>query len=155
MPDSATCRTIGRVVNPYPPNSPWRRKPSGHRAEVRRVYAVSKRLRLVVSPLESTEKATEEKFRRLAGKWHDETDMYSSTLKVIAHPAYLTIVAMGQSAIPLVLREMKQGPGHWFPAINALTEDLRAEGENPASGCATSSEARAAWVKWGESKGYL
>jgi hypothetical protein len=97
----------------------------------------------------------EEKFRRLADKWHDETDMHSSTLKVIGHPAYLRIIAMGRSAIPLILQEMKQRPGHWLPAINALTEDIREEGENPAGCCATSSEARTAWIRWGESKGYL
>jgi hypothetical protein len=95
------------------------------------------------------------KFKRLVDEWHDETDMQSSLLKVISHPAYLKIIAMGQSAIPMILREMKRGPGHWFPAIEALTDSLLAEGEKPARGCTTSSEARAAWVKWGESKGYL
>lgn len=95
------------------------------------------------------------KFSRLTEEWHEETDMHSSTLKAIAHPAYLTIIAMGQKAIPLVLREMKRGPGHWFPAIKALTEGLRAKDEDPSKGCTTASEARAAWVRWGESRGYL
>jgi hypothetical protein len=155
MSNLATCRTIGRGRNPYPANSPWRRKESGHASEIQRPHIYSKLLRIVVSPPEVIRETTEKKFRRLADKWHNETDMHSSTLKVVAHPAYLRIIAMGRNAIPLILREMKQGPGHWLPAINAITEDLRAEGENPASSCATSSEARAAWVKWGESKGYL
>lgn len=155
MPDAATCRTRRQEKSAYPANSPWRRKPSGHRAEIRRVYAASKPVRLVVSPPETAEKAAEQKFRRLADKWHDETDLYSSTLRAIAHPAYLKIIAMGPKAIPLILREMKRGPGHWLPAINALTEELRAEGEDPANGCATSGDARAAWVRWGESKGYM
>lgn len=99
--------------------------------------------------------AAKVKFERLVAEWHDETDVYSSLLKVISHPAYLKIIAMGDVAIPMILQEMKSGPGHWFPAIEALTVDLRAMGEEPAKGSSTSSEARAAWVLWGESKGYL
>jgi hypothetical protein len=100
-------------------------------------------------------KKLENKFKKLVRQWHDDTDLYSSTLRAVAHPSYLRIIAMGEDAIPLVLREMKHGPGHWFPAISALTEDLRADGEDPTRGCSTSSEARAAWVQWGEFRGYL
>lgn len=100
-------------------------------------------------------RSQEAKFHQLVKQWHEETDMHSSTLRAIGHSAYLEIIAMGERAIPLILHEMKQGPGHWLPAINAVTRDLRAERENPADGCTTASGARAAWVKWGESKGYL
>jgi hypothetical protein len=106
------------------------------------------------SPI-SVMSADEAKFRRLVDEWHEETDMHSSLLRVISHPAYLKIIAMGQDAIPMILREMKRGPGHWLPAIQVLTEDLLVAGEDPARGCTTSSEARAAWVRWGVSKGYL
>ena len=108
---------------------------------------------LVREPRRSS--ASETKFSNLVSEWHDETDMHSSLLRVISHPAYLKIIAMGHIAIPMILREMKSGPGHWFPAIEALTVDLLEKGEEPAKECATSSEARAAWVRWGESKGYL
>ncbi len=165
MPASNACRLI--EDSPYPTD--WSR-PSRVRPRVsphvftssfpsREPYdfqdAYHKTLTLVLKTPQPSISLDEAKFRRLVSEWHNETDMHSSTLKVIAHPAYLRIIAMGRSAIPLILREMKQGPGHWLPAISALTEDVRSKGENPASGCKTSSEARSAWVRWGESKGYL
>ena len=102
-------------------------------------------------------RSLEDRFENLVDVWHEETDLHSSLVKVVSHPAYLNIVAMGQKAVPLILREMRRRPGHWLPAIQALATagDLLAEGENPAAGSSTSSQARAAWVKWGESKGYL
>lgn len=114
-------------------------------------YPPTKTARLILVPKE-TEEA---KFNRLVNEWHEETDMYSSTPRVTSHSAYLKIIAMGHNAIPLILREMKVRPGHWLPAIEAVTENLREPEENPARGCLRSSEARAAWVRWGESKGYL
>lgn len=116
---------------------------------------VQKRKGLVLRYGVADQETVKQKFDRLVNEWHDATDMHSSVLKVISHPAYLQIIAMGNRAIPLILREMKAGPGHWLPAIEALTEDIREHDENPAKGCLKSSEARDAWVRWGESKRYL
>ena len=162
MPD--TIMRYNQATSRYPDD--WTRKPAQRRVNINHSAHSWERIKpiehdlvqwkidlLVREPRKSG--AAELKFESLANEWHDETDMYSSLLKVISHPAYLKIIAMGHSAIPLILREMKLGPGHWIPAIEALTVDLLAKGEEPAKGCTTSSEARAAWVQWGESKGYL
>lgn len=150
MPNNATCRTTGRGTNPYPANSPWRRKARAHASEIQRLYAVSKPLRLVVSSPQPTEKATEEKFRRLADQWQGDTAAISSLEKIVTHSAYQRIVGMGSAAIPLILREMKRGPNHWFWALDAITE-----GESPAQGSRTLAEATEAWIQWGIEKGYL
>jgi len=68
----------------------------------------------------------------------------------VLHPAYQRIIGMGPAAIPLILREMKKKPGHWLWALDALTN-----GESPASGSQNLMEATEAWLRWGESRGYL
>jgi len=66
-------------------------------------------------------------------------------------PSYQQIIGLGPSAIPLILRELENEPGHWFWALAALT------GENPAGqGAVGNVEAmRQAWLQWGRERGYL
>lgn len=45
------------------------------------------------------------------------------------HPAYQQIIGMGEKALPLILRDLRDRPtGHWFWALNAIT------GEEPTLG---------------------
>ncbi len=92
----------------------------------------------------------EAKFLNLVFWWRKETSSSSSLLKKVMHPAYQTIMAKGPSVIPLILKEMKRRPGHWFWALEYLTD-----GENPAADCANLTEATRAWIGWGEANGYL
>jgi hypothetical protein len=87
----------------------------------------------------------EARFRRLAAEWEEDTIMQSSLGKIAMHPSYQRIIGMGPAAIPLILREMKRKPGHWFWALDALTG-----GTSPAKGCKTVTEATEAWIRWGE-----
>jgi hypothetical protein len=97
----------------------------------------------------SAEASLEQTFRALAEKWRKETSHFSLMLKKAMHPAYQRIIGLGPSAIPLILREMQQKPGHWFWALNAIT------GEDPAHPGDNIEEARQAWLQWGREKGYL
>ena len=45
----------------------------------------------------------------------------------VTHPAYWQIIGLGLETIPILLRELKERPDHWFLALRALT------GLNPAS----------------------
>ena len=92
----------------------------------------------------------EASFAKLSESWRKETAMLSSLTKKVIHPAYQRIIGMGPAAIPLILKEMKLRPGHWFWALDAITQ-----GENPASECETLSDATKAWIAWGEAKGIL
>ena len=89
-------------------------------------------------------------FRQLVDEWRRATAMHSQLQKKVIHPAYQRIIGMGPTAIPLILREMKQRPGHWFWALDAITQ-----GDAPKESWETLEQATSAWIRWGESKGYL
>jgi hypothetical protein len=89
-------------------------------------------------------------FQKLARTWRKETAAHSSLAKKVMHPAYQRIIGMGPVALPLILRDMKRRHGHWFWALDAITQ-----GETPAQGCKDLEEATKAWIDWGETKGYL
>lgn len=87
-------------------------------------------------------------FRVLADRWRDETLFESSIDRIISHPAYLQIVAMGSSAVPLILAELKEAPALWFWALSAITgKSPEPEGSQGDIGAMTK-----AWLDWGKSK---
>ena len=90
-------------------------------------------------------------FVSLADQWKRETGMFSSISKKVKHPAYQKIIAMGEPAIPLILHELEERPGHWFAALEALTE----ASPLPATGRIDMNQAAAAWLSWGKENGYL
>jgi hypothetical protein len=100
---------------------------------------------------ESDARSFEEAFRELAVQWHKETAMSSSITRKLQHPAYLKIIAMGEKAVPLILRELRDRPGHWFDALRLITKQtpvVPSERADPR-------KARAAWLKWGKEKGLI
>jgi len=107
-----------------------------------------KSLRVACSP-GTREPAT--RFRALARQWKNETRYASHFNQMFLIPSYQQIIGLGPSAIPLILRELENEPGHWFWALAALT------GENPAGqGAVGNVEAmRQAWLQWGRERGYL
>jgi hypothetical protein len=86
----------------------------------------------------------EEKFRRLADRWHRTTDHLSVTFQILADRSYKEILTMGQRVIPLILADMRKRPGHWFEALELFT------GENPARRAKSHREAVEAWLEWGK-----
>ena len=93
----------------------------------------------------------EARFRALTKLWREETGPLSSPTRKAAHPAYQQIIEMGESAIPLILQDMQDQPGHWSMALQAIT------GENPVPKIAAGHviQVADAWTEWGRSKGYL
>src|SRR5258708_2243386 len=87
----------------------------------------------------------EERFRRLAELWKEDTLFSSSTTEMALHPAYQQIIGLGSQAIPWILRELAHDPGHWFWALKAIT------GEDPAPESAQGrlNELAEAWLRWG------
>ena len=74
----------------------------------------------------------------------------SNPRKIQLHWAYQQIIGMGDSAVGLILSEMKRRPGQWFWALQAIT------GIDPVSGSAKGKlhEMTEAWLRWGTLKGY-
>ena len=94
--------------------------------------------------------APQSRFRELAEQWRRDTMYLSNPRKIQLHWAYQQIIGMGDSAVGLILSEMKRRPGQWFWALQAIT------GVDPVPGSAKGKlhEMTEAWLRWGTLKGY-
>ena len=102
--------------------------------------------------LPESHESVEKKFRRLSNEWKRDTGHLSMASRMVAHPSYLSIVAMGEPAIPLILRDLEREPNHWFSALAAIA------GEGPKIPTQDRGDMRKiskAWLEWGESKNYI
>jgi len=99
-------------------------------------------------PVEIPPIGLEHEFRAHVEKWRRDTRHTSSIAKMITHSSYLRIIGMGKTAVPFLLRELKDRPDHWLVALNAIT------GEDPARVGSTFIEAVDAWLNWGAVKGW-
>lgn len=92
---------------------------------------------------------TSERFEKLKEQWAADTEFASSATEQFMHPAYQQIVGMGRDGLPLILRDLRDNPAHWFWALAAIS------GEDHADGANTFEEARERWLAWGAREGYL
>jgi hypothetical protein len=83
-------------------------------------------------------------FRSLVASWKSDTAHMSDATRMAMHPAYLQIIGLGRRALPLILRELKAEPDHWFIALFAITR------YDAAVGSRTFKDAVQAWLEWGE-----
>ncbi len=92
----------------------------------------------------------EGKFKSLVAEWKPAVETSSSATRMVLHPAYQRIIALGPRVVPLILGELDRELDHWFWALRMLTgEDpvpVQYKGNMPAM--------REAWLAWGRSKGY-
>jgi hypothetical protein len=89
-------------------------------------------------------------FDRLARQWTEETQVLSSVTRMIDHPAYQAIIAMGERAIRPILRDLQRGPALWGPALHAIT------GARPVAATDAGRVARVAeaWIAWARANDY-
>lgn len=90
--------------------------------------------------------AVEQRFHRLLRAWERDTEFASSAHVVLDHPAYRAMTAMGRSALPLILADLRQHRRPWAFALERIT------GENPVPEAdrAWPARVRAAWLEWGK-----
>lgn len=90
-------------------------------------------------------------FRELADEWREATRLSSSLTEMFLNRAYQRIIGMGPTAVPLILRELQQRPAHWFWALSSIT------GEDPVNpeDAGRLRVMTAAWLRWGQERGYL
>jgi hypothetical protein len=100
---------------------------------------------------QSHDPALAERFHRLAEQWRQDVGPISSTTKLVQHPAYQSIIALGPGVVPLLLEELKRQPDYWFAALKALT------GANPvpAEDRGQLNRMAAAWLRWGREHGHI
>ena len=99
----------------------------------------------------AVEQSLNERFLRLVDEWKSETAGLSSPRAIAGHSAYQQIIAMGEPALPLIFRDLKDNGGWWYPALRALT------GENPVPEYAKGKPPLndEAWLHWGRKYGYI
>jgi hypothetical protein len=140
----------------------WREAPLGVRRretskaciEYARRYEAA-RFRIALRPqqirFDETPVATRITFHLLARDWKRESKFASSPNQMFLLPSYQRIIALGPSAIPLILQDLLREPNHWFWALAALS------GENPvpANDSGDIQAMTRAWIEWGRKKRYL
>jgi hypothetical protein len=89
-------------------------------------------------------------FNELARQWKQATAFSSSLTEMKEHPAYLQIIGLGKTAVPLILDELRRAPDFWFAALKTLT------GEDPVKPADRGQVRRMAqaWLEWGQTHGY-
>ena len=71
----------------------------------------------------SPRNAQSDRFLRLAKVVREECAHLSTVREIVSHPAYLQIIGMGPPALPLIFKELEEAPGHWFPALRAISQE--------------------------------
>ncbi|MCZ6918292.1 MAG: hypothetical protein O7I93_16070 [Gemmatimonadetes bacterium] len=97
-----------------------------------------------------TRMSLQEEFHELVTTWRENTQFQSSITAMVADRAYLHIVAMGTSVVPLILRELSERPDQWFWALSALTQaDPVRQAHRGQIG-----KMRDDWLRWADAAGY-
>lgn len=91
-------------------------------------------------------------FYGLVDAWRDERNGFSSSLgEILACPSHLRIVARGWSAIPHIIKHLRENPDdpeHWGPALSAISE----ENPVPMEAAGDSVKIASAWLGWYDQK---
>jgi hypothetical protein len=94
-------------------------------------------------------RAMERRFADLVTWWRRDTEYLSSLTDIINHPAYQAIILMGTPAIPLILRELRERPDHWFTALRAISGNDPVAVKNRGDLDAMTKT----WLEWGRARG--
>jgi hypothetical protein len=58
---------------------------------------------------------------------------------------YQRIIGMGPAVVPLILEELEREPGHWFWALESITE----QNPVPPESAGKVGQMAEAWTRWG------
>jgi hypothetical protein len=91
----------------------------------------------------------EQQFRRLEAVWTAETGHLSSASKIINHPAFQSIIALGPAVVPYMLRDLEERPRLWVWAL----PDILGTDPVPAAERGNIAAMSAAWLQWAKANG--
>jgi hypothetical protein len=90
------------------------------------------------------------KFRQLADEWRRDTRYRSNISRAILHPSHIEIVRMDKEVVlPLIFAELRDRGGHWYWALHTLTKQVIGSNDDSLA------TAKAKWLEWGRTHGYL
>ena len=87
----------------------------------------------------------------LADRWTRETAALSSITEKATHPAYQQIIGIGPRAVPFLLRQLRDGGGHWFWALKSITR----QDPVPADARGNMQAMAKAWLDWGRKRALI
>jgi hypothetical protein len=93
------------------------------------------------------------KFQNLVKQWRSERGARSSITETVLMPSYQKIIGMGETAVPLLLAQLKSEgnePDQWFWALRAISEANPVKAEDQGN----FPKMAEAWLRWGEREGY-
>ncbi len=93
--------------------------------------------------------SVEQRFRRLEAQWREDTQFLSDAKRIIEHPAFQQIIALGIEVVPFLLRDLEVQPSLWVWALPEIT----GEDPVPAADAGDIRKMRDAWLNWGRAKG--
>jgi hypothetical protein len=96
-------------------------------------------------PLVDEQGAISASFNELAEELEEMTAGLSSMRRAVRYPAFIEILALGDSAIPAVIERLKTTENRplWLRVLGTLTPFP------PGAGESTIDDAAAAWIRWG------
>ena len=86
------------------------------------------------------------RFRRLVTQWRVETYFSSSAMDKTNHHAFKEIVSMGESAVPLIVDELRMHRDFLFMALHLILK----EDPTPTSAKGAPHKLIDAWLEWAE-----
>jgi hypothetical protein len=91
----------------------------------------------------------EQRLRQLEAQWKADTEFLSDAGKIMRHPAFRSIVALGLEVVPLMLHDLESRPSLWVWALPEIT------GQNPVAAGDSGNIRRMtdAWLQWGREQG--
>jgi hypothetical protein len=98
-----------------------------------------------VPPTESVE----QKLRRLENQWKADAQFLSDAKRIIEHPAFQQIIALGNEVVPFLLHDLEAQPSLWVWALPEIT----GEDPVPATDAGNIRKMSDAWLNWGRVKG--
>ena len=90
-------------------------------------------------------------FDSLSKEWKDATWFLSSPNRIAEHPAYQAIIQKGESALPMILRDLEKSHAQWFYALSAIANESPVSSED----CGDIKAMTEAWVSWGKERQYI
>jgi hypothetical protein len=97
---------------------------------------------------------TEAVFDQHFKQWKRDTGASSDIAKIITHPSYYRIIALGERALPFVFKSLQEGTGPWFVALDAMTAHIQSAPYRPVFR-ASARQLREEWLDWGRKHGFL
>ena len=110
----------------------------------------------VATPVTYRSKPQEDwiEFQRLVAEWGIQRGASSSLTTIVLCEAYQSIIGMGKTAVPLILRQIQSegdAPDLWFWALRVITRADPVPHEDRGHFVRMAR----AWVEWGEAEGYV